>query len=116
MSKATESNDVTLQDCVNDKPKIVNELLKTDMNQNQIQPNDAYSANNEITSNKSNLKVDKLSKIENKSDLQTNNNGEGIKTQQNESNVENNEVFVRKDKDDPSLEIWKEYRRKKVSA
>ncbi|CAH2238034.1 jg17920 [Pararge aegeria aegeria] len=117
---------------VNDKPIIVNEILKTDANQNEI--NDKVETiglvstyvkvreenKTETTNNAHDMEFKEVNKTANRGVLKTknlykNSINEGNKIRRTVSSAvsENNEVFAKKDDEAACLEIWKEYRRKK---
>ncbi|XP_045781653.1 MATH and LRR domain-containing protein PFE0570w-like [Maniola jurtina] len=120
LSKSNESIESLQED--NDKPKIVNEILKTDINQNELNYIDESAnatalenkVNNEKTRMNNDLEGNKVNKSEKTSHLKTKNiSSEGKMINRTISSV-NNEVFEKDGKS--STEVWQEYRRKKEDS
>ncbi|XP_034837805.2 uncharacterized protein [Maniola hyperantus] len=121
VSKSYEEIEPLKEDVVNDKPKIVNEILKMDYNQNELNCVDESihasaldnTVNNEKTTTSNDFEANKVNRNETK-DLKTKNiSSERNKINRTISSV-NNEVFA---KDAPSSsQVWQEYRRKKEDS
>ncbi|XP_052745849.1 uncharacterized protein LOC112054146 [Bicyclus anynana] len=110
------NSEAATQNVANDKPKVVNEILKTDINQNAVEQPETASVTDIPQNTANNLNSNKANVMETRRVFKTVNSiNEGKPLRRTQSSFPAGENYVLAGKDDePScLEIWKEYRRQK---